>query len=122
MRKYQGLYSTPNTYAQVEPLTIFTTSRVFDPNSNNSGFRTDEYVQLIDQAGSEPDAAKRRQLYVALERPAARRVVLDDPDRIPAGAHAFNRQRRRLHAARSVLLHEYLALRLSAACAHATAC
>jgi peptide/nickel transport system substrate-binding protein len=65
-RKYQGLYSTPNTYAQIEPLTIFTTSRVFDPNSNNSGFRTDEYVQLIDQAGSEPDAAKRKQLYVAL--------------------------------------------------------
>ena len=65
-RKYQGLYSTPNTYAQVEPLTIFTTSRVFDPNSNNSGFRTDAYVKLIDEAGSEPDAAKRRQLYVAL--------------------------------------------------------
>ena len=65
-RKYQGLYSTPNTYAQVEPLTIFTTSRVFDPTSNNSGFRTDDYVNLINQAGSEPDAAKRRQLYVAL--------------------------------------------------------
>ena len=65
-RKYQGLYSTTNTYAQVEPLTIFTTSRVFDPSSNNSGFRTDEYVKLIDQAGSEPDAAKRRQLYAAL--------------------------------------------------------
>jgi peptide/nickel transport system substrate-binding protein len=65
-RKYQGLYSTPNTYAQVEPLTIFTTSRVFDPSSNNSGFRTDAYVKLIDDAGSEPDAAKRRQLYVAL--------------------------------------------------------
>ena len=65
-RKYQGLYSTTNTYAQVEPLTIFTTSRVFDPGSNNSGFRTDEYVKLIDQAGSEPDAAKRRQLYMSL--------------------------------------------------------
>jgi len=65
-RKYQGLYSTTNTYAQVEPLTIFTTSRVFDPSSNNSGFRTDEYVKLIDQAGSEPDAAKRRQLYTSL--------------------------------------------------------
>jgi peptide/nickel transport system substrate-binding protein len=65
-RKYQGLYSTTNTYAQVEPLTIFTTSRVFDPSSNNSGFRTDEYVKLIDQAGSEPDAAKRRQLYMSL--------------------------------------------------------
>ena len=51
-RKYQGLYSTPNTYAQVEPLTIFTTSRVFDPTSNNSGFRTDDYVNLINQAGS----------------------------------------------------------------------
>ena len=27
---------------------------------------TDDYVNLINQAGSEPDAAKRRQLYVAL--------------------------------------------------------
>jgi peptide/nickel transport system substrate-binding protein len=72
-RKYQGLYSTPNTYAQVEPLTIFTTSRVFDPTSNNSGFRTDEYVNLINQAGSEPDAAKRKQLYVALND-----VLLDE--------------------------------------------
>jgi peptide/nickel transport system substrate-binding protein len=65
-RKYQGLYSTTNTYAQVEPLTIFTTSRVFDPTSNNSGFKTDEYVSLIDQAGSEPDLAKRKQIYSRL--------------------------------------------------------
>ena len=50
----------------MEPLTIFTTSRVFDPNSNNSGFKTDEYVSLIDQAGSEPDLAKRKQIYARL--------------------------------------------------------
>jgi peptide/nickel transport system substrate-binding protein len=65
-RKYQGLYSTTNTYAQVEPITIFTTSRVFDPTSNNSGFKTDEYVSLINQGGSEPDLAKRKQIYSRL--------------------------------------------------------
>ena len=65
-RKYRGLYTTPNTYAQVEPLTIFTTSRVFDPTSNNSGFSSDEYVSLIDQAGAEPDLARRKQLYSRL--------------------------------------------------------
>ena len=49
-RKYNGFYSTSSTFGQLEPVTLFTNGRVMDPNSNNSGFKDDQYASLISQA------------------------------------------------------------------------
>jgi peptide/nickel transport system substrate-binding protein len=37
--------------------------RVYDPNSNNSGYQNDTYASLLNQAASEPDKSKRQALY-----------------------------------------------------------
>ncbi len=65
-RKYNGFYSTSSTFAQLEPVTLFTNGRVLDPNSNNSGFKDDQYQSLINQAAGEPDTAKRKAIYSQL--------------------------------------------------------
>lgn len=62
-RKYIGLHAINAGFGQLEPLTNLSASRLFDPNSNNSGFKNDRYSQLVAQVASEPDAAKRKQLY-----------------------------------------------------------
>ncbi len=36
---------------------------MFNPARNNASFKTDAYVQLVNQAATEPDAAKRKQVY-----------------------------------------------------------
>lgn len=72
-RKYQGAYVTINTLAQMEPVTMLTQGRAYDPTSNNSGYKNEKYAQLIDAAGTEPDLAKRKQLYSQLND-----LVLDE--------------------------------------------
>ncbi len=65
-RKYVGAYATAGTYSQMEPITQFTNSGAFNPNSNNEGFKSDAYSALVTSAASEPDFAKRKQLYSQL--------------------------------------------------------
>jgi peptide/nickel transport system substrate-binding protein len=65
-RKYQGFYSTSATYGQLEPVTLYTNSRVLDPTGNNSGFMNQQYSALVNQAGAEPDASKRKVIYSQL--------------------------------------------------------
>lgn len=62
-RKYNGFYSTLNGLAQLEPITLLLGGRVYDPNSNNSGYQNDAYATLLNQAASEPDKSKRQALY-----------------------------------------------------------
>jgi peptide/nickel transport system substrate-binding protein len=62
-RKYNGFYSTLNGLAQLEPITLLLGGRVYDPNSNNSGYQNDTYASLLNQAASEPDKSKRQALY-----------------------------------------------------------
>jgi peptide/nickel transport system substrate-binding protein len=62
-RKYNGLYVTINTLAQMEPVTMLTQGRAYDPTGNNSGYKDDQYAQLIGTAQMEPDPQKRKQLY-----------------------------------------------------------
>ena len=61
--KYIGVSVNNGPYGQLEPLTNFTSSGLFNPARNNAAFKTDAYVQLINQAAAEPDAAKRKQVY-----------------------------------------------------------
>ena len=62
-RKYNGFYSTLNGLAQLEPITLLLGGRVYDPNSNNSGYQNDAYASLLNQAASEPDKTRRQALY-----------------------------------------------------------
>jgi peptide/nickel transport system substrate-binding protein len=72
-RNYRGLHSTTNSYAQLEPITLVTSSQSFSPAVNNSGFKSESYAQLIAQAGAEPDPVKRKQFYATLND-----VLLDE--------------------------------------------
>jgi peptide/nickel transport system substrate-binding protein len=70
--KYQGLYATASGQAQLFPDTLIT-GAPFRPAANNSGFKSDAYAQLVATMTSEPDAAKRKQIYSHLND-----VLLDE--------------------------------------------
>lgn len=59
---YKGIYSTAFGTAQLFPATLLTGS-AYNPTGNNEAFKSDQYTQLVNAIGSEPDAAKRKQLY-----------------------------------------------------------
>jgi peptide/nickel transport system substrate-binding protein len=82
-RKYNSLYVTANTLAQMEPITEFIQSRPFDPVMNNSGYTNDQYTQLIRSAEVEPDAAKRKALYSQLND-----IILDESWAMPIASGA----------------------------------
>src|SRR3984893_16488444 len=65
-RKYKGLYGSVVNYATLEPVTIISNSRHYDPSGNNTGYKSDQYTQLFQAAAIEPDLAKRKQIYAQL--------------------------------------------------------
>ncbi len=65
-RKYQGITIGSQNFAQLEPVTILTRSRTYDPVMNNEGFKSEQYTQLIASAGGEADAGKRKHIYSQL--------------------------------------------------------
>jgi peptide/nickel transport system substrate-binding protein len=65
-RRYRGITIGSQNFAQLEPVTILTRSRTYDPAMNNEGFKSDRYTQLITAAGGEADAAKRKQVYAQI--------------------------------------------------------
>src|SRR5262249_45073330 len=65
-RQYVGAYAAGGTYSQMEPITQFTNSGAFNPSSNNSGFHSDAYTQLVTTASAEANRDKRKQLYSQL--------------------------------------------------------
>jgi peptide/nickel transport system substrate-binding protein len=65
-RKYNGLYGSLINYATLEPVTIISNSRHYDPSGNNTGFKSDLYSQLFVAAAVEPDTSKRKQIYMQL--------------------------------------------------------
>lgn len=64
--KYRGLNLSGSGFAGIESASLFSMSRYWNPQINASGFKSDQYTQLINQAASEPDAAKRKQIYYQL--------------------------------------------------------
>jgi len=62
-RKYKGFWSANMAVGTGEPVSGLSRGRATDPNSNNQGYKNERYTQLIEAAASEPDAAKRRQIY-----------------------------------------------------------
>ena len=65
-RKYMGAYYGSASKANLQPGTIYTSSTLFMPLQNNSGFKSEPYTTLVNQVAAEPDSEKRRTLYSAL--------------------------------------------------------
>ena len=64
--RYQGFWFGIGSYAHLDPTSAFTKSRAFSPTGNSSAFTTPvnaRAIQVIDQATTEPDTAKRKQLF-----------------------------------------------------------
>jgi len=64
--KYHGLYSGPASLGDLAPATCFTSSKAFNPVSNNSAYKNDKYTQLVNQSATEPDPAKLKPIYSQL--------------------------------------------------------
>ncbi len=77
-RKYKGMYLSNSGSSQFEPSSTLNNGRATDPNSNNSQFTDEQYIQLIATAGGEPDAAKRKVIYSQLND-----ILLDESFVIP---------------------------------------
>ena len=65
-RKYMGAYYGSASKANLQPGTIYTSSTLFMPLQNNSGFKSEQYTTLVNQVAAEPDTDKRRTLYSTL--------------------------------------------------------
>jgi peptide/nickel transport system substrate-binding protein len=65
-RKYRGLYSGPGAYAHLSPSTCFNSGKASNPIDNNSGYKSDQYTQLINMSASETDPSKQKALYSQL--------------------------------------------------------
>ena len=62
-RLWFGVYWAPVTYAHLSPSTALINGKALNPQLNNSGFTSDTYVQLMNDAAKETDVAKQRALY-----------------------------------------------------------
>jgi peptide/nickel transport system substrate-binding protein len=61
--KYTGLYFSGDNNAHVNPGTLWSTSPGWRPvPANNSGWKNDQWTQLVTELGTEPDPAKRKAL------------------------------------------------------------
>ena len=67
-RKYVGTYWATAARANLLPGTMLSSSKLSDPLNNNSGFKSDQYTQLVNAATSEPDPAKQKQIYQQLNQ------------------------------------------------------
>lgn len=65
--KYTGTYVGSTAYAAMLPSTRIANSRHLDPSGkSNTGYTSAAYTDLYTKLSTEPDAAKRKQLYGAL--------------------------------------------------------
>jgi ABC-type transport system substrate-binding protein len=61
--KYTGIYLSGDNNAHVNPGTLWSSSPGWRPQpSNNSGWKNDQWTQLVTSLTTEPDAAKRSML------------------------------------------------------------
>jgi peptide/nickel transport system substrate-binding protein len=63
---YKGMSLRFSGFAGTDPATLFTVGTYYRLNTNASGFKSDRYEQLVRAAGSEPDTAKRKQVFADL--------------------------------------------------------
>jgi peptide/nickel transport system substrate-binding protein len=65
-RKFNGIYFAAGNYFNLSPSTAFTNGKAFNPDLNNSGFKSDTYVQLISTGATESDPTKLKAAYSQL--------------------------------------------------------
>ena len=65
-RKFNGIYFASGTYFNLSPSTAFTNGKAFNPDLNNSAFKSDTYVKLISTGATETDPAKLKAAYSQL--------------------------------------------------------
>jgi peptide/nickel transport system substrate-binding protein len=63
---FSGLAFYGGSFSMVEPSTFFVISNAWAPAKNSASFKNDQYTQLVDAATTEPDPAKRKQVYSQL--------------------------------------------------------
>ncbi len=54
-RKFFGIYMGSGTYFNLSPSTAFTNGKAFNPDLNNSAYKSDKYVQLVTTGATETD-------------------------------------------------------------------
>jgi len=68
-RNYPGLVANGSVVnTQFDPSTVGATSAWGRTRANNEGFNNDQYIQWFDQAATEPDPARRKQLYTQINQ------------------------------------------------------
>ena len=65
-RKFNGIYFAAGNYFNLSPSTAFTNGKAFNPDLNNSAYKSDTYVQLITTGATETDPAKLKTAYSQL--------------------------------------------------------
>jgi peptide/nickel transport system substrate-binding protein len=65
-QKYNGLYTLNDSWAAMEPASMLSAGASLNPLKNNAGYNNEQYTQLVQRASTEPDAAKRKQIYSEL--------------------------------------------------------
>jgi peptide/nickel transport system substrate-binding protein len=81
-RKYTGAYWTNNSRANLLPGTMLTSSPSFNPSLNNSGFKNDQYTDLVARSTSEVDPVKQQHIYSGLND-----LLLDEVFMIPVSTY-----------------------------------
>jgi peptide/nickel transport system substrate-binding protein len=61
-----GLYFASDPWANLEPVTQFTSGSTTNYRGNNGGYLDPKYSELVAAAATEPDTTKRKQLYSQL--------------------------------------------------------
>ena len=61
--QYDGLYVSGDSLGNYLPATPLGASPAWSPAKNNSGYKTDQWTQLVDGVGTETDPARQKQLY-----------------------------------------------------------
>jgi peptide/nickel transport system substrate-binding protein len=81
---YQGVLENPASYLQFTPMTAFFLNRFINqdnPSGNQTGWVHPQLKQLVQQASSETDAAKRKQLYAQIND-----IMIDESVMIPVSS------------------------------------
>ena len=63
---YTGVAAVGSTFAQLQPGTLFLSARLWNYMANQTGYKSDQYAQLVQQSVTEPDPAKRKATYSQL--------------------------------------------------------
>ncbi len=63
---YNGIAAVTSTFSQLQPGTLFLSARLWNYMANQTGFKSDQYSQLVQQSVTEPDEVKRKAIYSQL--------------------------------------------------------